>query len=358
MTSQDKIQKEITEKTVIFYRKNNRGLLNLTMRTGKVKITLETLKSLKHLDKKIIIAYPDNRILNSWVGDQEKFNIELKNVIYVNFSSLKKYTKEKFDWFILDEPQDLSENEMDYAEEIINNSKKVITLTGTVNLELKSILENRLNIEEIAKYTKESAIKDGVVADYKVTVHLVDLDNTIKTKNTKGKLVTEKQRFDAYTWVISKKGNNMFIILARNRISQNSIAKNKKLKELLLKLKEQRVLIFTGLTKQAESLGTAFYHSKCKDDSSIKKFNELKYNHLALADSGKVGTNYEKLDSIILSNFVGDEGKNRQLLDRCAKLDYSSKIADLHIICLNEPNEIKKLNTTLNKLDKNKIIWK
>ena len=39
-------------------------------------------------------------------------------------------------------------------------------------------------------------------------------------------------------------------------------------------------------------------------------------------------------------------------------LDYHNKIADLHIICLNEDNEIKKLKKTLVFYNENKIKWK
>lgn len=359
MTERDIIQKEFINKGIAFYKTNTKGYLDLTMRTGKILITLSILKAMKYLNKKILIAYPDNKILNSYLEDQEKFNIQLKNVTYCNFSSLKKYVNQEFDWVVIDEPQCLSENELLYATNISDFSQYSLALSGTINSELKNTLEEDFKMQQIAKFTKEQAIEKNVVADYQLTIHLVDLDNKIKTKNKKGKLTSEKEKFDAYSWVINQNRgqNNMFLILARNRISQNSVAKNNKIKELLNSAKEDRVIVFTGLTKQAESLGIPFYHSKCKDDGALIEFNEKKYNHLALAASGKVGTNYKDLNSVILSNFTGNDGDNRQLLDRCANIDYKGKISDMHIICLNEPNEIKKIQNTLNELDKTKIKW-
>ena len=329
------------------------------MRVGKVKITLQVLEKLGFLNKKILIAYPDNKILNGWVGDQDKFNIRLKNVTYTNFSSLKKFIDENFDFIVIDEPQELSENEFDCVKQI--NTEYLLYLTGTATDYVMDQCE-QLYIKTILTYSKEQAIKDNIVADYKLTIHLVDLDNTEKIYiNKKGNKLTEKQKFDTYSYVIDKNKlegkDNMHLILARNRISQNSIAKNKIVKHLLKHLKDKRVLVFTGLTKQAESLDIPYYHTKCKDDSNIHRFNNREFNHLAMANAGRVGTNYEDLDSIILSNFVGDDASNRQLLDRTAKLDYHNKVADLHIICLNEPNEIKKIRNTISKLDSNKIIW-
>lgn len=358
--SRTEVQQELIKKSLSFFKMKKRGLLDITMRTGKTVCTLKLLKDMKYTQKKILIAYADSRIKNGWISDQEKFDITLGDVTYTNFSSLKKYTEDKWDFFICDEPQDLSENEYGYTQSIVENSKYCLFLTGTVT----SVLEERLmemDVGTIAKYSKDQAIKDGIVADYKVTIHRVNLDNVKRTKNKKGKMVTEKNTWDAYTAVIEKlkkeKKDISFLTIHRNRLSQNSIAKRNKILQLLKDLKDKRVLVFTGLIKQSEGLGIPFFHSKCKDESAIWEFNQGEFNHLALANAGKVGATYENLDSIILSNFVGNDASNRQLLDRCAKLDYADKISDMHIICLNEPSEIKKLMKTLDKLDQTKIKW-
>ena len=165
MNKQSEIQENIVKKVKSFFLKEDKGLLDVTMRAGKVRITLRTLEELNKLDKKILISYPDNKILNSWEGDIEKFNIFLKNVTFTNFSSFKKYTEENWDFFIIDEPQDLSENEFELSSIIINNSKKSLLLTGTATLEVK----NRffpIGFNLIHKYSKKDAIDDGIVADF------------------------------------------------------------------------------------------------------------------------------------------------------------------------------------------------
>jgi hypothetical protein len=70
---------------------------------------------------------------------------------------------------------------------------------------------------------------------------------------------------------------------------------------------------------------------------------------------GKVGVTYTDLDSVILLNFTYNAEETSQILNRAIKLDYKSKMADLHIICLNEAPEIKKLKESLSMLNPSKI---
>jgi hypothetical protein len=57
-------------------------------------------------------------------------------------------------------------------------------------------------------------------------------------------------------------------------------------------------------------------------------------------------------------NFTYNAEETSQILNRAIKLDYKSKIADLHIVCLNEPPELKKIKESLSMLDETKIKYK
>jgi hypothetical protein len=237
----------------------------------------------------------------------------------------------------------------------MKNSKFTLCLSGTVSSDTK----DKWNIKEIAKYTTLEGIEDGILADYSISVHLVSLDNVHKTKDKKGNLKTEKQRYDGYTWVIEnlkKQGANfMHLALSRNRLSLSSIGKTTYLKKLLEKLSDKRVIVFTGLAKVADDLGIPSYHSKSPNDNAFRGFQEGTHNHLALAAMGKVGVTYKDLDSVILLNFTYNAEETSQILNRAIKLDYKNKKADLHVLCLNEKAEIKKVKESLSMLDQNKI---
>ena len=149
----------------------------------------------------------------------------------------------------------------------------------------------------------------------------------------------------------------MHLALARNRISQNSIAKLEKTRKLLKQLHDKRVIVFTGLSKAADEIGIPSYHSKSKETNSFEDFQDEKVNHLALAAMGKIGVTYKNLDSVILSNFTYNAEESSQILNRAIKLDYDNKVADLHVLCINEPPELKKIKESLSMLDQSKITY-
>lgn len=355
MTKQDELQKQFVKEGVKFFKSYDRGYFNLAMRFGKCKTTIDLLKKLIYPHSTVLISYPDNKLKQTWESECQLWDYNNPNITYVNFSSLKKYTEKEFDFFVIDEFHSCSENEREYAHTIMNNCTYTLGLSGTVSEET----DGYWNMEQIAAYTTEQGIEDGILADYQISVHLVDLDDSIKMKDKQGKLKTEKQKYAGYTWVIEKmkvEGKNfMHLALARNRLSQSSIGKMNYAKALLNSLKDKRVLIFTGLADVADNLGVPSYHSKSKDDSAYTGFQGGKHNHLALAAMGKVGVTYKDLDSVILLNFTYNAEESSQILNRAIKLDYKGKIADLHILCLNEKPELKKIKESLSMLDQSKI---
>ncbi len=68
----------------------------------------------------------------------------------------------------------------------------------------------------------------------------------------------------------------MLIRLARMRLIQNSVAKLNKTKDLLRQYKDERVLVFCGITKIADALGIPSHHSKSKDKDAFKKLKKVR----------------------------------------------------------------------------------
>lgn len=357
MTIQDKIQTDIINTSLDFFKTERFGYIDGTVRLGKIRISIEIFKKGFVFHETILLCYPDNKIKDSWLNDFNKWDYNNPNITFCNFSSLHKYKDKIFGLVVIDEFNQCSENERDILHIIITNDKKTkcLGLSGTVSKETKS----EWGLKEIVKYTTEQAINDGIIADYQITVHLVDLDTKIKTKNKKGKFLTEKQKYDNYGYVINtmkKDGANfMHLALARNRLSLSSIGKIEYTKKLIASLQDKKVIIFTGLSEVADSLGVPSYHSKSDSNSNFLEFQNGKIDKLALASMGKSGVTYPNLNSVILLNFVYNPEETTQQLGRCLKLDYSSKVADLHIVALNEEPELKKLKETLSMLDQKKI---
>jgi len=355
MNLQNELQEKFIQKGMEFYAFNCKGYFDLAMRFGKCRTTIELLKNLYDYDATILIAYPDNKLKATWEAECVLWTYDNPNITYTNFSSLKKYTEKEFDFIIIDEFHSCSDNERDYCKEIISNGGKMLCLSGTVSEDTKMLWE----IAEIGKYTTLDGIRDGILADYNITVHVIELDDEIATKDKNGKVKTEKKRYNGYTWVIEKlkdeNKNFMHLALARNRLSLSSIAKMQYLRALLHSLNDKRVLVFTGLAKVADDIGIPSYHSKSKSDEMFQAFKNGEINQLALAAMGKIGVTYPNLDSVILTNFTYNAEETSQILNRAIKLDYNGKKADLHILCLNEKPELKKIKESVSMLDSSKI---
>jgi len=355
--TQDDIQDELLAKSIDFYKKERFGFLNVGMRVGKSLLAIKIAKSLYSYDCTILLAYPENSLIGNWEREMIKWSYFNPNITFCNFSSLHKYKDKIFDFIIIDEMHSTSDGERDYCHQIMTNDENtlVLGLSGTISKET----EGKWGLKEIAKYSLSSAIKDKIIADYQITVHLVDLDNSIKTPNKKGKMLTEKQKYDNLSFVIQQmkyKGQNfMHLALSRNRLSLSSIGKMNFLKKLLFQLQGKRCIIFTGLADVADGIGIPSYHSKSENDENLQKFQRGEINHLALVEKGKTGLTYKSLDSVILLNFTYNAENSAQSISRSLQLDYTGKVANIHILAIKEPPEIKKIKESLSMLDSNKI---
>lgn len=334
--------------------------LHVYMRTGKTKIILDFLKTVKKKEPKILISYPDNKIYDSWITEIEKWQYVNPNITFCNFSSLKKYNSEKFDIVILDEAQALSEFELERAAEIKDNCKLMLLPSGTFGSETLMKLQLYLGMTIVYEYNGEEAVNSNIVADYEIYLHYISLDNKLLVhKNKAGVQKTEKKAYDDYTYIMNdlrRKGQSTtFLALARNRVSQNSVAKQTYVKKLIHDLKDKRVLVFNGLVKMAESLGIASYHTKSKSDKSLQDFHSKKINALALVNTGKAGITYKDLDVVILNGFTHNAEELSQIIARAQLLDFHGKKAIIHIICLREEAEMKKLNKALQMVNPQKI---
>lgn len=341
------------------------GILNLCPRFGKIFTTINILEELK--PKRVLIAYPDNKIKQSWKDDFAKREYDDSNVTYTTHLSLKKHLEEQFDLIVIDEIHLLSEAQIAVAREMIEKHMEfshtggdVLGLTGTLSSWTEKTLKDELDLHVVATYSIEQAIEEGVVADYEITVVKVRLDNTIKN-NYKGKKRTEKQQFDAYGYVIDsleRAGKStMFLRLARMRIIQNSIAKLRRTRKIISEHKDERILVFCGVTKIADQIGIPSYHSKKEEKKIFDDFVSGKGKHLAVVKIGNTGVTYKPLNRVII-NYFDSNGENlAQKINRCMAMEYDNpdKKAHIYIISSDEPVELKWLKKALEFFDKEKI---
>ena len=125
MTIRDQRQQEFAN---IWINSGKHGILNLCPRFGKIYTTINIIEKLK--PKSILIAYPDNKIKQSWKDDFTKRGFNDSNVTYTTHLSLKKFTENMYDLVVIDEIHLLSEAQIEAAKEILESLDLDITLCG------------------------------------------------------------------------------------------------------------------------------------------------------------------------------------------------------------------------------------
>jgi len=338
--------------------KSKHGILLLAPRFGKIRTSILALEKLK--PESILIAYPDNKIKESWQADFEDLGFDDSIVTYTTHLSLKKYADQSFDVVIIDEIHLLSEAQIEVCKNLFDVNEQILGLTGTLSSGTERTLEEELDLHVLATYPIEKAIEEGVIVDYEIHVIRVPLDN-VTLQDYKGKQKTEKKQFDALTWVINKLQNSgsdtMFMRLARMRLIQSSLAKVKATKILLTKHADERVLVFCGTTKVADGLGVPSYHNKSKEKQVFEDFAEGKGNHLAVVKIGNTGVTYKPLDKVIINYFDSNAENLAQKINRCMAMEYNTpdKKAHIYIVSTTEPTELKWLSKALEFFDESKI---
>jgi superfamily II DNA or RNA helicase len=362
MTLRDQRQAEFADKWI----KNGKfGILNLCPRFGKIRTTINIMEQLK--PKEVLIAYPDNKIKESWQDDFRERNYTNSFITYTTHLSLHKYKDLKFDLIVIDEIHLLSNAQIATLRELIANHMKinpketnVLGLTGTLSSWTEKILNEEVHLHVIAEYPIHQAIEEGVIVDYEITVLRVPLDN-LTINDYKGKKRTEKKQFDNYGWVIDqmeRQGKNtMFLRLGRMRIIQSSLAKLNATRRILQNNPNDRILVFCGVTKTADALGIPSYHSKSGEKQMFEDFASGVGNHMAVVKIGNTGVTYKPLNKVIINYFDSNAENLAQKINRCMAMEYNNpdKKAQIYIISSNEDVELKWLKKALEFFDKSKI---
>ena len=354
MTLRDKRQQEFAD----VWLNGKWGILNLCPRFGKIRTTINILKKMRPTT--ILIAYPDVKIKESWQDEFRACEYVSSFITYTTHLSLHKYQDDVFDLVVIDEIHLLSEAQIEAARALLEYNPQVLGLTGTMTTYTQRTLLDELDLPVIAEYPIEQAIDEGVIVNYEISVIRVSLDDK-RVNDYKGKKRTEKKQFDSYGWVIDsleRQGKNtMFLRLARMRIIQNSLAKMEATRKLLAKHKNERVLVFCGITKIADSLGIPSYHSKSDEKQVFEDFAEGKGNHLAVVKIGNTGVTYKPLNRVIINYFDSNAENLAQKINRCMAMEYNTpdKKAHIYIVSSNEDVELKWLKKALEFFDKEKI---
>lgn len=356
MSIRDERQREFADR---WLESERFSIINAAPRFGKIFMAINILESYPE-NARVLITYPDSKIKKSWIEDFDKRGYSNTNVVFTTHLSIKKHILEKFDLVIVDEVHLLSYAQMTACKELFKINKHVLCLTGSLSSKTREVLKAYLGLDVLIYYSIEKAIKEGVIADYEINVLRVPLDNKI-FRILGRKRLTEKSRFVSLSKVVDKlesEGKDSFYIkLMRMRLIQNSIAKLNATKKLLNQYRDERVLVFCGLTKIADGLGVASYHSKKSEEKTFQDFVEGNIDHLAVVKIGNTGVTYKPLNIVVINFFDSNSENLSQKILRAMSFEYNNpdKTAKIFIISSTEEVEKAWLRKALEFFDKDKI---
>jgi superfamily II DNA or RNA helicase len=360
MMTKNEIQKIIIDKikNALF-----RGIVLVSVRVGKTRIILETIKEISNndLNIKVLIGYPNIDIKNSWISETEKLNY-YPNIEYSTFKSLKKVQDNKYDFVIFDEGHAIPpDNILPTVSKIVKNNNKCIIMSGTYSEDTLLNLKFSTGLQQIVDYSTDDAINDRIVNDFKVKVHLFKLDNvkSIQFGGIKKWYSTDYKECLRMSKKLDESfgKDKMMIALFRMKMINSCQSLIKVVKQWIENNPNKRFILFTGDEKVGMNYNIPMFNSKSKNNDVLKDFQEYRSNSLCLIKKGGTGVTYEGLDTILIT----DINSNSETLEqRCGRslLFEEDKESVVHIFCSTEDFQIRWLESSLKSINSNRISYK
>ena len=335
--------------------KGSNWLLELATGTGKSKMAIEKVKSLRsRIGQHLLIVVPRNVHKANWADEIKKWwpKCDLK-ISYTTYVSFPKY-KGHWDFVIFDECHHLSERCREALCDFeIGHS---VLLSATVNRSLKDELKEVF--DNLVSYKKDlrDVIEDEILPDPRVYLWPLDLrtdlstESILKNPKAKGRLIecnwinrwnfikqkaypvrvycTERQYYSDLCGQIeywkkrtyrtrSQIAKNKWLRLCAERLKWLSDKKVKYLHQLLPSLIKYRTLTFCNSIEQTELLGEYCINSKNTESVQyLEDFNSGKIDHITACNMLNEGMNLFNCQIGIYANLNSSESIIKQRMGR------------------------------------------
>lgn len=332
----------------------------VSMGVGKTLIGLRHMKEHYSDTCRFLVVAPKKAIFKSWLDEADKHGMGyLKE--HIEFSTYISLIKQDTDYDVvyLDECHNLLYSHEFYLEDY---KGKVVGLTGTPprnsNSEKGEMVDNYCPINY--KYITDDAIDDGILNDYQVIIHMLDLDTrkNFMQKTKKGQFPTSELASYNY-WserVLNANGGKEVQIarIMRMKALMSYPSKERYAKELFDHITD-KVILFANTQEQADKLCDHSYHSGNSDSEvNLEKFKSGEIDKLSCVLQLSEGVNIPNLKQGIIMHAYGNERKSAQRLGRLLRLNPDEK-ATVHILCYDNTVDVAWVNQALHDYDDSKI---
>jgi len=345
------------------------GILCLATGVGKSKIAIDYCKVFYTERKnkfKCLLVVPTEKLRDTnWHDEFIKWK---SKTIYSNciertcYASFNKIKNKEYDLVILDEIHRGTEHNFKFFKN--NKTKNILGLTATYPKdEIKQELLKEINLPVVYSVSLDDAVKNNVVAPYKIKVielFLDDKDKYIQAgSKTKSFMTTEYGQYQYVSNMINKilysgRPAPAWLFLKRMHLIYNLRSKTQIAKKVIESIpKDERTLIFCGSISQAEELCKNSYHSK-SDDKSFNKFCNEEINQLSCVNALNEGQNIPNLDNAVIVQLNSNELSTIQRIGRCIRYRPGHE-ATIYILSVVQTQDEKWVKKALENFDTNNI---
>lgn len=301
---------------------NFRGIVILPTGTGKSYVLIESLKELYKPGMSVLYTCDSIRLrdsdftkeLEKWGG--EDFSEVIEKQCY---ASAYKMRNKYYDILLADEGDyGLTPSYSQLFSE--NTFGHIIFVSATLETKKREIAAN---IAPIVYERKLKEIEENKVVNksqlYYVPYYLNDKENAMYLEYNKrfhhllmeeGPHVAQRLKFLTFERLHFLAGLESSAYICR-RLMQDLHFMNSK----------SKMLIFCGMTEQADKVCKYSYHTKNQEDDNLDKFNNNEIQACAVCGKVDRGINIDGVDAIIMESVTGSETKMIQKLGRGKRLN-------------------------------------
>ena len=328
----------------------------------------KTLVGLRHMERhynpmqSILIVAPKLSIISSWRYEAEKFGLSnvLEGATFSTYLSLNKHNPNDYDAVYFDEVHSL----LDSHRSFLNNyAGRVLGLTGTPPKH-KTSEKGRLVSEYcpvVYTFKADAAIENGIINDYQIIVHEINLDTAknYKVSTQKGSFLTSELQNYGYwgTRIDTGAGQSHILRVMRMKAMMEYASKEKYAKALFNSI-QSKCILFANTQEQADRMCSHSYHSNNPNSSeNLTDFKKDKITKLSCVLQLSEGVNIPGLKQGIIMHAYGNERKSSQRIGRLLRLNPDEK-AIVHILCYKNTVDERWVKEALEDFDQNKIVWR
>lgn len=323
----------------------------------------KTLLGLKHIAKKytdtslFLVVAPKITIHDEWIAQAKEHGLEylIPHIQFTTYISLHK-ADNIYDFVYFDECHNAKKKHGDWLRWY---DGPALGLTGSYpkykTSESYQVCDEFFPI--VYKYEIGNGIADGMLNDYKIYVHLLDLNSKPSVRTKSGGLMSEEANYKMWNRFVDNEKNEKKKMLLRIMRMKNMQGYKTKVNyaKALLKMQSDKTLVFTDYTDQADEICNHSYHSKePKSKEYLDLFKSGKITKLSSVLQIAEGANIPNLKVGIIMHAYANEKKLKQKIGRFLRLNPNEK-SIVHLLCYGNTIDYVWCKSALRDFDKQKI---